>query len=134
MDCRDLIRKYDSPTAFFYIDPPYFNLENYYTKNEFGYQDHNDLLNVMKAAKGRWALSYYYFPELEQLLPRNQYYWHEEKTIANNGLLKVEDAKRADGTDAKGVRPERTEVLILNYQPTATVTQPRLVTDLFEFE
>jgi DNA adenine methylase len=134
MDCRDLIRKYDSPTAFFYIDPPYFNLENYYTKNEFGYQDHIDLLNVMKAAKGRWALSYYYFPELEQLLPRDQYYWHEEKTIANNGLLKVEDARRADGTEAKGVRPERTEVLILNYQPYQPASQPQLVTDLFEFE
>lgn len=132
MDCRDLIKKYDSPTSFFYIDPPYFNLEDYYTKNSFGYDDHIELLNVMKATKGRWALSYYYFPELEQLLPRDQYYWHEERTIANNGLKKVEGAKRADGTDAKGVRPERVEVLILNYQPGQIDKIPP--TDLFDFE
>ena len=134
MDCRDLIKKYDSPTAFFYIDPPYFNLEDYYTKNSFGYSDHIELLNVMKSAKGRWALSYYYFPELEQLLPRDQYYWHEERTIANNGLKKVADAKRADGTDAKGVRPERVEVLILNYQPETKPLQPAFNNELFEFE
>ena len=88
----------------------------------------------MKAAKGRWALSYYYFPELEQLLPRDQYYWHEEKTIANNGLKKVVDAKRADGTDAKGVRPERVEVLILNYQPTKDISSKIFDNDLFVFE
>ena len=67
-------------------------------------------------------------PELEQLLPRHQYYWHEEQTIANNGLKKVADAKRLDGTDAKGVRPKRTEVLILNYQPVVSD-----VTGLFVF-
>jgi DNA adenine methylase len=134
MDCRDLIKKYDSPTAFFYIDPPYFNLEDYYTKNSFGYDDHIELLNVMKAAKGRWALSYYYFPELEQLLPRDQYYWHEEETIANNGLKKVADAKRADGTDAKGVRPKRTEVLILNYQPISATKPQQADNSLFVFE
>ena len=134
MDCRDLIKKYDSPTAFFYIDPPYFNLEDYYTKNSFGYDDHIELLTVMKAAKGRWALSYYYFPELEQLLPRDQYYWHEEQTIANNGLKKVADAKRADGTDAKGVRPKRTEVLILNYQPESAAKPQQAANSLFVFE
>jgi DNA adenine methylase len=146
MDCRQLIAKYDSPTAFFYIDPPYFNLEDYYTKNEFGYDDHIELLTQMKSTKGRWALSYYYFDELEELLPRDQYYWHEERTIANNGLKKVEDAKRADGTSAKGVRPERTEVLILNYQPTEKniveirqnkkkpVTISIVNNNLFEFE
>jgi DNA adenine methylase len=136
MDCRDLIKKYDSPTAFFYIDPPYFNLEDYYTKNSFGYDDHIELLNVMKAAKGRWALSYYYFPELEQLLPRDQYYWHEEKTIANNGLKKVANAKRADGTNAKGIRPERVEVLILNYNPSVVQQQSmdQVANELFVFE
>lgn len=142
MDCRDLIKKYDSPTAFFYIDPPYFKLEDYYTKNEFGFNDHIELLNVMKSAKGKWALSYYYFKELEELLPRDQYYWHEEKTISINGLTKVKDAKRADGQDAKGIRTERIEVLILNYQPKppepvvkkTKKTKKILENDLFVFE
>jgi DNA adenine methylase len=135
MDCRDLIKKYDSETTFFYIDPPYFNLEDYYTKNSFGYDDHIELLNLMKSTKGKWALSYYYFPELEQLLPREQYYWHEEKTVTNNGLKKVEGAKRADGTDAKGIRTERVEVLVLNYEPPPDVGEYAIAdTGLFCFD
>lgn len=134
MDCRDLIRKYDSISTFFYIDPPYFNLEDYYTKNSFGYADHIELLNLMIECKGRWALSYYYFPELEQLLPRDKYHWHEEKTISINGLKKVENAKRADGADAKGVRTERVEVLILNYTPPPIKKYTIADNGLFTFE
>jgi DNA adenine methylase len=134
MDCRDLIRKYDNESTFFYIDPPYFNLEDYYTKNSFGYSDHIELLNLMKGAKGKWALSYYFFPELEHLLPRDQYHWHEEKTVTNNGLKKVDGAKRADGTEAKGIRTERVEVLVLNYEPPVISGYPIVETGLFCFE
>lgn len=134
MDCRDLIREYDSPSTFFYIDPPYFNLEDYYTKNSFGYDDHIELLNLLIECKGKWALSYYYFAELEQLLPRDKYYWHEEKTISINGLKKVDNAKRADGADAKGVRTERVEVLILNYDPPPPKEYTLADNGLFLFE
>lgn len=120
-DCRALIRQYDSPGTFFYVDPPYFKLEDYYTNNSFGYADHVELLELLQNIQGRFALSYYYFTELEQLLPRTQYHWHEQKTYTNNGLQRVQDAVTKSGRQAKGIRPERTEVLIMNYQPGATV-------------
>lgn len=121
MDCRDLIKKYDSPTTFFYIDPPYFNLEDYYTKNSFGREDHIELLNLISTIRGKFALSYYYFKELEDILPRDKFYWHEQETISNNGLTKVENATTKDGREAKGVRTKRIEVLILNYQPSQPI-------------
>jgi DNA adenine methylase len=122
LDCRDLIRKYDHKDTFFYVDPPYFKLESYYTEDEFGKLDHLELIDLLKQTKGKWALSYYYFPELEKMLPRTQYYWHEEVTFTNNGLAKQEGALTKDGKPAGGVRPERTELLIMNYDPTVPPT------------
>lgn len=140
MDCRDVIRKYDSSDAFFYVDPPYFNLEDYYTKNSFGRDDHIELLTQMSTMKGKFALSYYYFKELEDIMPRDKFYWHEQVTYSNNGLTKVDGAMRKDGKKAKGVRTKRVEVLILNYTPdlqSDIITKSKINladTNLFEFE
>lgn len=49
MDFRGLIEKYDSRTAFFYLDPPYFDKKWYnFNFNEGDYEDLNDLLKSMK--------------------------------------------------------------------------------------
>jgi len=100
MDCREVITKYDNPNAFFYIDPPYYNLESYYTEDDFGHKDHLELLDLLKRIQGRWALSYYYFDELEIMLPKDEYVWHEELTYSNNSVD----------------RAPRTELLIMNYK------------------
>jgi len=103
MDCRELIQKYDNENTFFYIDPPYFNLESYYTEDAFGKDDHIELLKQLRDTKGKWALSYYFFDELEDILPRNEFHWHEEKTFSNNSSNRV----------------KRTELLIMNYKITS---------------
>ena len=59
MDCRDLIRKYDSKDTSPYVDP-YYKLESYYTEDDFGKMD-LELIDMLKNTKGRWALSYYLF-------------------------------------------------------------------------
>ena len=101
MDCRELIKKYDSKDTFFYLDPPYYNMESYYTSHDFGHDDHMELCEMLKTTKGRWALSYYYFDELGTLFPRNEYVWHHERTYSVN---------------ARTTEAVRIELLIMNYK------------------
>ena len=101
MDCRELIKKYDSEDTFFYIDPPYYNMESYYTSHAFGHDDHIELLELLKTTKGKWALSYYFFDDLPRLLPRNEYEWHHERTYSVN---------------ARTSESVRIELLIMNYK------------------
>ena len=35
MDFKDVVEKYDSPTTYFYMDPPYWKTENYYSNHDF---------------------------------------------------------------------------------------------------
>ncbi len=101
MDCLDIINKYDQPDTFFYLDPPYKNLEHYYTEDDFGHYDHLDLLDKLRNTKAKWALSYYWFEELEAMLPRDRYVWHEQNTYSIN---------------ARHSTWKRTELLIMNYE------------------
>lgn len=105
MNYKQLIEKYDSEDCFFYIDPPYYKLESYYTEDNFNKKNHLELLDMLKQTKSKWALSYYYFDELEQELPRDEYTWHEQVTYTNNGLQKN-----------NSTRPQRIELLIMNYK------------------
>ena len=101
LDCREVINKYDSDSTFFYIDPPYYNMESYYTSHDFGHDDHVELCELLKTIKGRWALSYYFFDDLPRLLPRDEYVWHHQKVFSGNARVST---------------AERTELLILNYK------------------
>jgi site-specific DNA-adenine methylase len=40
MDFQEVITKYDSPTTYFYMDPPYWKTENYYSNHDFDRNDH----------------------------------------------------------------------------------------------
>jgi DNA adenine methylase len=97
----DCIKKYDSKYTFFYCDPPYFKMEDYYTK-EFGQNEHLKLSETLKSIKGKFALSYYDFPLLSKWFLKSKYNWQEKAFNRQNSSKKV-------GT-AKGK-----EILILNY-------------------
>ena len=103
MDFCDVIKKYDSPTTYFYLDPPYWKTENYYSNHEFNREDHKRLEECLNYVKGRFSLSYYDFPELQNMYPKDLYIWEQKN-------FKKAAAAKKDGTQNEG-----TELLIMNY-------------------
>lgn len=67
LDYKDIIKKYDSESSFFYVDPPYMGKEKYYINHNFSKESHKELAEVLNNIKGRFLLSYYYFDGIEEL-------------------------------------------------------------------
>lgn len=103
MDFQEVIEKYDSPTTYFYCDPPYYKTEDYYANHEFGIETHKRLADCLKSIDGKFSLSYYHFDQLETWFLRNDYKW-ESKEFAKAAMAKAGKAQ------TKGV-----ELLIMNY-------------------
>lgn len=101
MDCIDVIKKYDSPDTVFYCDPPYYKLEHYYI-HDFPRHKHLELADTLKSIRGRFAISYYDFPELHNWFPHSHYRWHRYNI--------KKPSSRNCGTHRIG-----TEVVITNY-------------------
>ena len=104
MDCADVIKKYDSPTTYFYVDPPYWKTENYYSLHDFDTDDHKRLADVLKNIEGRFSLSYYDFEQLHDWFPEDEYEWELKD------FVKPASAQKGKSQN-KG-----TELLIMNYQ------------------
>jgi DNA adenine methylase len=105
MDFADVITKYDSPTTYFYVDPPYYIVGegSYYSNHDFDRNDHGRLANTLKNIKGKFSLSYYDFELLHTWFPEDQYRW-EKKEFAKAAAAK------------KGVSQNMgEELLIMNY-------------------
>jgi len=103
MDFEDIIKKYDDINTYFYLDPPYFKTENYYSNHDFDRKDHERLSNVLHKIKGKFSLSYYYFDLLEEWFPKDKYNW-ESKDFVKAAAAKS-GKKQNIGT----------ELLIMNY-------------------
>lgn len=103
MDFQEVVEKYDSPTTYFYMDPPYWKTENYYSNHDFDSKDHDRLAICISNIKGKFSLSYYDFPKLSEWFPKNLYKWEQKN-------FKKAAAAKKDGTQNEG-----TELLIMNY-------------------
>lgn len=118
LDCIELIKKWDSPSTFFYVDPPYYKKEYLYTA-EFPEAKHLELADTLKRSQGRWCLSYYDFPELEEWYPRDQFHWHSQDVFrwSSTRAHKQADYKKS----SRGI-----EIAIMNYAPPAIETPPTI--------
>ena len=100
-DFQQVVEQYDSPTTYFYMDPPYWKTENYYSNHDFDRDDHERLANCLKGIKGKFSLSYYDFPLLSEWFPKNEYIW------ASKDFSKAASTKKEKNMG--------TEILIMNY-------------------
>jgi DNA adenine methylase len=103
LDFNDVVQKYDSPTTYFYMDPPYWKTENYYSNHDFDASDHERLSISIKNIQGKFSLSYYDFPKLSEWFSKEQFRWEQKN-------FKKAAAAKKDGTQNEG-----TELLIMNY-------------------
>jgi DNA adenine methylase len=103
LDFEDVVKKYDSESTYFYMDPPYWKTENYYSNHDFDRTDHERLANCLKQIKGKFSLSYYDFELLHTWFPEENYRWERKK------FAKAASAKK----NIKQNMGE--ELLILNY-------------------
>jgi len=86
-DFSHILNEYDSEDTFFYLDPPYYKLEHYYT-SVFAHSQHAVLAKMLSRLRGRFALSYYFFPELEQWFPRNKFNHHTYTLVKTSSSAK----------------------------------------------
>lgn len=120
-DFEDLIKRYDSEDTYLYLDPPYYrpneNGEDdakrlfWYGADKdgiFGPASHRRLLELIKNTKCRWSLSYYYFPLLEELLPKDKYRWTQKEVFRSS-------AHGGNNSDLKKEQAKGIELLIMNY-------------------
>jgi len=105
MDFQEVIEKYDSPTTYFYVDPPYYIVGEgaYYSNHDFDRQDHERLSKSLTSMEGKFSLSYYDFELLHEWFPEDQYIWSRKK------FAKAAAAKKGK-TQTMGE-----ELLIMNY-------------------
>ena len=98
-DYKSVIRKYDSPTAFIYLDPPYSTagVHKDYNDNDVKIED---IINTLKTVKGKFILSYDNVPIA--------------KRLARAAGFKVMMATTTY-TDGGGGKIPKKELLIRNY-------------------
>ena len=102
-DFGNVIDEFDSPTTYFYVDPPYWKTENYYSNHDFDVDDHKRLADKLTSISGKFSLSYYDFDLLSLWYPKETYKWEMK-----------EFAKAASATKGKTQNMGQ-ELLIMNY-------------------
>ena len=108
IECNDAIKvieSRDTPNAFFYCDPPYFNA-NMGHYSGYTQQDFANLLETLSHIKGKFLLSSYPSDLLIEFT--KQYGWKTVTVIRKLGM-------KRDGARTKA------EVLTMNYEPVAAL-------------
>ena len=105
-DFEDIINEFDSPTTYFYLDPPYWKTEDYYSNQDFDVTDHKRLSEVLGRIDGKYSLSYYDFELLKEYYPKDTHRWTSK------------DYAKAAGAVSGKKQTKASELLIMNYNDT----------------
>ena len=81
----EIIRRYDKPTTFFYIDPPYWDYENYYGKGLFSREDFGKLAELLAGVQGKFILSLNDTPGVRETFKAFQFEEAEVNYTCSNG-------------------------------------------------
>jgi DNA adenine methylase len=65
-DYKHVIAKYDSPHTFFYLDPPYYKITDYYGYDKTNQVHPKEVCDIMKSMQGKAILSYNDHPEVRR--------------------------------------------------------------------
>ncbi len=57
LDWFDFIKRYDWPNTLFYLDPPYFGVEDYCGKDLFKRKDYQTMSKLLAQLKGKFLVS-----------------------------------------------------------------------------
>ncbi len=63
----DCIKRYDRPDTLFYLDPPYWQCEDYYGKGIFDPEDFQQLADQLSYLTGRFLFSINDVPEIREI-------------------------------------------------------------------
>lgn len=109
-DFKKVIKTYQKEDAFFYVDPPYWECEYLYKRNDIGtneqsfkHDDHRDLALLLNETPAKVMVSYADFKDLEELYPVQR--WKRYATEVNISLANVNSTNRK----------KRKEVVLMNY-------------------
>lgn len=94
-----VLTRFDRPTTFFYLDPPYYRCEDDYGKGIFSREDFGRLRDILTNLKGKFILSLNDTPEIRELFKE---FW-------------ITTVKTSYSATKQGAKSGVSEVLILNY-------------------
>lgn len=103
IDFQEVMEEFDSKTTYIYLDPPYWKTENYYSNHDFDRSDHERLASFLPTISGRFALSYYDFPELHDMYPEDRFNWYRKSFVKAAAAKKGKKQNKGE------------EILITNY-------------------
>ena len=111
LDWTECIDRYDRPTSFMYLDPPYPGNGANYKHNMKSAAEHSAIAERLQSVQSKWMLSSYDTEEVRERFLR----YNIIPVQSSSGM-------RSSKTEARTSGRKRTlnrEVLILNYEPSS---------------
>lgn len=101
-DALEVIRTYDTPTAFHFVDPPYINSDCGHYEGSFNAENMHSLLELLTTIKGKFMLTMFPLPMIEEYARAQGWIIHRiERTISAS----------------KESRRKQEEWMVCNYEP-----------------